>query len=237
MVRVIGSGLGRTGTTSLKEALEILGFNPCYHMQEVIKRPAYTAQWYAISQGAAPDWDAVFDGWQATVDHPACFSYKELMEHYPDAKFVHAVRDAERWWESTYETIHQTRTMFPMYFRWLFKTPREYIAMNEAMIWGEEGYYEGRFADRAFTIEKFHAHTNAVTAAIPADRLLVFSVKDGWEPLCEFLGVPVPDVPFPHVRERRQLIIAFTVVRVVTRAIPVLLALLILWGGWWLLFQ
>ncbi len=112
-MQVIGSGFGRTGTGSLKVALEQLGFGPCYHMDVVIKDPPRFEAWNKLTQGGSADWDAIFEGFESTVDFPACQYYKELMAAYPDAKVIHTVRDPQRWYESFYETIYYGKDMFP----------------------------------------------------------------------------------------------------------------------------
>lgn len=195
-LKVIGAGLGRTGTLSLKLALERLGFGKCYHMSEVMSGGHFD-KWAAAGQGT-PDWEAIFAGYGATTDYPACTWWRELADYYPDAKLVLSVRDADSWYESTRATIFSeaVETMItsgPAVVQQMFDAalPMSLIRANRD--------------DREAMTAHFHAHSAAVTAGIPADRLLVFDVKQGWEPLCAFLGVPVPDEPFPRVNERDEL--------------------------------
>ena len=112
-IKVIGAGFGRTGTTSLKAALEMLGFDSCYHMQEVVKNPSHGREWLAAWEGRPVDWDTLFEGYQATVDWPGATFYKELMAHYPEAKVLLSVREPERWYDSSLETIYALQSFIP----------------------------------------------------------------------------------------------------------------------------
>jgi hypothetical protein len=190
-LKVIGAGLGRTGTASLKVALEQLLGGRCYHMSECFGNPANPPLWLAAAQGRA-DWDAIFKGYVATVDYPACGFWRELAARYPQAKVLLTVRDPDNWFESTRETI-------------LSEGIREIAALTPDKAFFDETVfrdYVGHFGDRPFITDYFRRHNEAVTAAIFKDRLLVYEVGQGWEPLCEFLGLPVPDAPFPHVNTR-----------------------------------
>lgn len=205
-LKLIGAGFGRTGTTSIKAALEQLGFDKCYHMQEVIKNPAHVAFWNeaAINRtiGKAVDWDWVFDGYQATVDWPACNFTKELMAKYPDAKVLLTVRDPEKWYESCLNTIYGIYRKPTMKLTiQLIPRIRRFLAMNERMIW--QGNFGGRFEDRHHAITVFNQHNEEIKGYVPAEKLLVFDVKQGWEPLCKFLEVPIPDTPFPHLNDTK----------------------------------
>jgi len=202
MIQVIGSGFGRTGTKSLKTALEILGVGPCYHMEEVLKRPSHIKAWYNISRDQPADWATLFQGFKSAVDFPASIFYKELLAAYPEAKVIHTVRDPARWYDSTYETIYNASALFPLWLRKIIPTISYFSKMERRLIW--ERLFEGRFEDRQRTLEFFEAYTNEVKKSVPAEQLLIFSVKEGWEPLCTFLDLPVPDVPFPFVNDRVQ---------------------------------
>ena len=197
-LKVIGAGYGRTGTLSLKTALEELGFDPCYHMEDVVKRPSLTRTWHNIVKGAAPDWDAIFAGYQATVDWPGCNYYQELMAVYPDAKVILSVRDPERWYNSAYNTIYALTKIENVQ-----RVPvvGQHVAFINDLIWG--GVFNGRFEERDEAILIFNEHIESVKATVPPENLLVFSVKEGWEPLCAFLDVAVPERPFPHVNDRQ----------------------------------
>jgi len=214
-IRVIGAGLGRTGTLSLKAALERLGFGTCHHMIELFTHPEQIVYWEAAGRGEPVDWSALFDsppGYQAVVDYPGCRYYRELMEYYPDAKVVLTVRDPNTWYESALATIFQVgrppagagqeggpppQMPFPGDPQLLMRI----LQMIQRDIW--QGDFAGKFEDRDHTIEVFNRHNAAVKAQVPADRLLVYEVKEGWEPLCGFLGVPVPEgEPFPRLNDR-----------------------------------
>ena len=184
-LKVIGSGMGRTGTLTLKSALETLGFGPCHHMLEVLEHPDSVPLWIDAGRGR-PDWDAIYGGFSATVDFPGSKFWRELAAFYPDAKVLHSVRDPEKWFESTQETIFSPASP----------------ALNAQGVMAEffgvvAADFGDRIHDRDFMVDQFKRHTEAVVAAIPADRLLVYEVSQGWEPLCAFLGVPVPAAPFP----------------------------------------
>ena len=218
-MRVIGSGFGRTGTLSLKRALEELGAGPCYHMEEVMKTPAHVGIWHEVALGRPVDWHALFAGYRSSVDFPASVVYRDLMNAFPDAKVVHTVRDADQWYESTLDTIYQGRTLIPGWVRRLVPFAGNWSEMVEQQVW--VGLFDGRFEDRSYAIERYHAWTVEVIATVPADRLLVFEVADGWAPLCEFLGVLQPAGPFPRVNDRASMLRRFRLVRIATRVAPV----------------
>jgi hypothetical protein len=202
-LKVIGAGLGRTGTLSLKAALEGLGFARCYHMTEVFAHPGHARVWDAAARGEAVDWEALFEGYQATVDWPGCNFYREFLRLYPEAKVVLTVRDPGRWYDSARQTIYHARHAFPAWVTPLLPRLRHLMPMLDRLIW--EGVFGGRFGDRDQAIGVFERHNEEVMRTVPADRLLVYEVKDGWGPLCEFLGVPVPeDRPFPHLNDTEE---------------------------------
>jgi hypothetical protein len=149
------------------------------------------------------DWPALFGDYQATVDFPGCSFYKELMDTYPDAKVLLTVRDPERWYESTYETVYQLSLLMPRWLRWPQRFSEIHRLLSE-VYWG--GLFEERFEYRGRAIALFNAWNAEVQATVPADKLLIFDVKQGWEPLCAFLGVPVPTEPFPHENDRAEML-------------------------------
>ena len=224
-MKVIGSGFGRTGTLSLKAALEILGFAPCYHMEEVIKRPSHIKHWQKIGHNQPVLWENIFDDFQATVDFPASLFYRELLAHYPEAKVVHTVRDPERWYSSTAETIYRAASNFPAWVPKLIPPLGRFTDMQERLIW--QDLFNGRFADRDYAIEVFNQYTEDVRQHVPPEKLLIFQVKEGWEPLCAFLDVPVPDAPFPHVNDRETMLRRFKRMRNVLTWLPLGLAILL----------
>lgn len=183
VLQVIGAGFGRTGTESMKKALEILGFDPCYHMYEVAKSDARVADWCRIAAGETPDWDAVFDGYWATVDWPGACYWRELVAAYPDAKVILSTRSAEIWYASMEKTIRP---------RMIGPVPQP----NLSQIIVRDVVFGGK-TDRASMIAAFEAHEDAVRNTVPAERLLVYELGSGWAPLCAFLGVDAPAIPYP----------------------------------------
>ncbi|HEY0604970.1 MAG TPA: sulfotransferase [Herpetosiphonaceae bacterium] len=207
-LKVIGAGFGRTGTSSLKQSLEDLDFGPCYHMTEAFAHPEHAPVWEAAANGQPVEWEDVFRDYQAAVDWPAAAFYQQLMVRYPEAKVILTVRDPERWYESTQNTIYEIGKLTsspPM--SWLlavFNRQRQRIAAVTARLaWAE--LFSGRFEDRQHAIDVFNRYNADVERHVPADRLLVYDVKQGWEPLCAFLGVPVPEgKPFPHLNDTAE---------------------------------
>jgi hypothetical protein len=232
-VKVVGAGFGRTGTMSLKAALETLGFGPCYHMIEVFEHPEHAGFWQAAWRGEPVDWDGLLGGYEAAVDWPACTFYEELLQRYPDARVLLSVRDPERWYESTRDTIYQiskitagsrlSRAVFAfvgLFVSGVFEIGR----MGNEIIW--QGTFDGRFEDRSHAIEVFVRHNEEVKRRVPAEKLLVFEVKEGWGPLCEFLGVAEPDKPFPRLNDAAQMRRRIRAVQALSLVGPAVLALL-----------
>jgi Sulfotransferase domain len=186
---VIGAGLGRTGTTSLKFALEQLGFARCHHMSELIVHPEQSASWERAAAGEPVDWEEILKGYRATTDWPACHFYKTLAERYPGAKVILSVRDPRRWFESTQATIFN-----PEFLAATRTRPNGGFVRNVLL-----SVFDGRMHDRDHLIEVYERHNAEVRRTIAPERLLVYEVSQGWEPLCRFLGVPVPASPFPRV--------------------------------------
>lgn len=195
-IEIIGAGFGRTGTMSLKGALEQLGFGPCYHMVEVMERPGHDAAWHRTSRGGPVEW-SVFDGFGSVVDWPAVAYWGELVERYPSAKVILSLRNSESWYKSVSETIFKAGTIpLPPDAPQEQRTHREMITK---IVW--EDTFGGRFEDKRHAIDVFERHNENVRAAIAPSRLLEFDVKEGWEPLCRFLEVPVPEDPFPRLND------------------------------------
>ena len=196
-LRVIGAGFGRTGTSSLKEALEQLGFGPCHHMFELWEHPEQLPAWQAAARREMPDWTRVFAGYESQIDWPGARFWLELAEHFPDAKVILSVRDEDSWFESVQSTIvplARARALARSeHMRAVAEVAYEIIAQQT---------FGGRLTDREHIIAVFRRHNAEVQGAIPAERLLTYQVAEGWEPLCRFLGVPVPDTPFPHSNRR-----------------------------------
>ena len=204
-LRVIGAGFGRTGTMSLKVALEQLGLGPCHHALEVFDRPERAELWAAAARGEPVDWDEVLAGYRSTVDWPATAFYEQLVEAYPEAKVVLTVRDPDSWYESVAATIygiHRPIESSPL------PAPGE---MPPELDWAREvidrivfvDTFDERFEDRRHAVEVFQRHNRQVTERVSPDRLLVYEVTEGWGPLCEFLELEPPDAPFPHLNDRK----------------------------------
>ena len=196
-LKIIGAGLGRTGTMSLKFALEQIGFAPCYHMIEVFQRSGDSEKWEAIARGAAPDWSAMFAGIPATVDWPSCHYWRELAKANPDARIILTERDPEAWYKSISSTI------FPQLDTGPNTDPlREAQRRMAHLIVIEQTF--GNRLDRDHVIDVYLRHNEAVKREVPPERLLIYDTPQGWEPLCEFLGVPVPDAPFPKTNTTEE---------------------------------
>ena len=227
MLRVIGAGFGRTGTQSLQVALEQLLGGPCYHMKNVIARhPQHIETWRAAARGDAVDWERLFDGYVAAVDWPVARFYKKMLTTYPNAKFILSHRDPDRWYDSTARTLYRVRAVLRS-AGWRVLLPllgqrRTFADMVEDVVW--EGTFDGRFSDREHAIAVYEAHNTAVKGAVPAARLLVFEARQGWGPLCAFLGVPEPDSPFPHVNDSTTVIRALRVLSAIPWVLGVLAA-------------
>jgi len=201
-VKVIGAGFGRTGTDSLRAALELLLGGRCYHMKELVRRPEHVAEWrkLVLTQRArgAVNWRKIFDGYVATVDWPGANYYEEILAAYPDAKLLLSVRDPDAWFDSFQTLVKIMNAIGKLSFVPRLGFLKEF---HDVAVWHEFTDLQ----DRASCIEVFERHIAEVQARVPADQLLVFRVQDGWDPLCRFLEVDVPDVPFPHVNTRGEI--------------------------------
>lgn len=195
-LEVIGAGLGRTGTLSLKLALEHLGLGPCYHMSEMLANlRSHLPLWIEAAKGN-PRWDTIFAGYPSTTDYPGCMFWRDLVAHYPEARVILTTRDPDKWFDSVSATIYSEP------HRARFEGNPLMKEFFELTVFGDLG---DRLGDRARMIEYFEAWNQAVINAVPADRLLVYAPGDGWEPLCGFLGVPVPAEPYPRVNSREEM--------------------------------
>ena len=226
-LRVIGAGFGRTGTASLKRALETLGFGPCHHMEEVIKDSSQVPTWAAAARGEKIDWKTFMQGWGACVDFPSALYYRELMAAFPDAKVILSVRDAESWYASMSETIIPMFSRFPnsIVMPYLPVLGNPLRSLRDAPIKRE---LMDRFSEKEHVKKLFDDHIAEVKRVVPKERLLVFEAKQGWAPLCAFLDVPVPDGAFPRVNdtaEFKKRVIAATVISWVALLTPISIAL------------
>jgi hypothetical protein len=193
---------------SLKVALEELGFGPCYHMSELFEHPEHMPLWEAARRGEPVAWGEVFDGYRATMDWPSGAFYEELMERYPEAKVVLTVRDPHKWYESARSTIfgmQRVASSSPLFSLAAAFVPRiRSIRRAVLMVSGlaSDVMFDGKFEDTEYAIGAFERWNEEVQERVPAGRLLVYEVKEGWEPLCEFLGVEAPrHKPFPHLND------------------------------------
>jgi len=198
-LKVIGAGFGRTGTLSLKAALTTLGFKKTHHMEDVMTNPGQALLWHGVAFDESLEWDAIYDGYQAAVDFPSSAYYKELLDHYPDAKVVLTFRDFDSWYTSASGTIYAVGKTIPAWLKALVPSAGQVAAMVEQVIW--QGVFGGKFEDKAHTRDVFAEHIERVKAHVPAEQLLVYQVKEGWGPLCEFLGCEVPAEDFPHLND------------------------------------
>ena len=183
---VLGLGFGRTGTNSLKQALELLGFGPCYHMFEVLPDEQRVNNWIELVQGKTPDWEHTFRNYHASVDWPGAYFWKELAQYYSDARLILTIRDADQWYQSMASTI------LPL-LRASASDPQSLA--NQMFI---SRTFAGNIDDADHVKRVYQQHNASVQAAFGPDRLLVYEVGSGWEPLCDFLGVATPDIAYPH---------------------------------------
>lgn len=182
--------------------MELLGFGPCHHMSELFKHPESIQGWLRAAEGGPVDWEQLLAGYRSTLDWPSVSFWRDLIRAYPDAKVLLTVRDPNAWYDSTLKTIYRVGTADPATLPAALQArfaadpalqgQRE---LTDRLVW--DGAFDGRFADRAYALDVYAKHLAEVRATVPADRLLEFNTAQGWEPLCAFLGVEVPDVPYP----------------------------------------
>jgi Sulfotransferase domain len=190
-LKVIGTGFGRTGTDSMREALDILGFGPCHHMREVMQNEEQKTLWRGLAKGAAPDWDRLFAGYGACVDWPSAHYWPELIQAYPNARVLLTWRTADSWWTSFEQTIAAA-----------IENLDDPDALGRSLV--RDKVFAGDTRNRAHAIAVYEANVARVKATVPRDRLLIDRLGDGWEPLCAHLGVDVPDRPFPRSNSAQE---------------------------------
>jgi len=210
-IKIIGAGFPRTGTNTLRESLEILGFSKTYHMKQLLVHPENLHYWTTLKATGTTNWEALYDGYEATVDFPCYPWYKQHMKQYPDAKVILSTRPFEKWYTSFYSTIWQSQN----------PPESEKIAMGERIassprlqsvmqVMGfakqtiNEGHFQGKFLDKEFMEKVFNDHHEEVKNYVPANKLLVYDVCEGWEPLCNFLNVTVPAESLPHTNKKED---------------------------------
>lgn len=216
-LKIIGGGGPRTGTASLKTAFETLGFGECQHMENLFNRPELVDNWIEFFETGKTDFDTLFDGFQSTTDFPGYLMYKELLAQYPDAKVVLNLRDPEEWYESFSKTV----------FRFVPQTPEQKAKLQPKIEASErfrniaktlglvevyllKRHYKDEFLNKQQTLAIYRRFNEEIRANVPKEQLLEYRVSDGWEPLCEFLEVPVPDTDFPVRNKRKQFIAQLT---------------------------
>ncbi|QMU28150.1 sulfotransferase family protein [Adhaeribacter radiodurans] len=210
-IKIIGAGLPRTGTNTLKESLERLGYNKTYHMKELLVHPENLHHWLTLKETGMTKWEELYNGYEATVDFPGYPWYKEHMKQYPDAKVILTIRPFEKWYTSIYSTIWQagpqnisqkiammSKLLFNPHLRSVIKC----VKFAKGTIFGV--HLQGQFEDKVFAEKIFDKHIADVKAYVPADKLLVYDVSEGWAPLCKFLGVPEPNESFPHLNKKEN---------------------------------
>ncbi len=210
-IKIIGAGFPRTGTNTLKQSLEQLGLKHVYHMKELLVNPEKLHYWKTLDETGDTDWDGLYEGYDGTVDFPGYPWYKEHMKRYPDAKVILTVRDFEGWYKSVDSTV----------FRAGPQTPGEKIKMMGKLLtsarirnvvkcikWFKKTFFaerlQGKFEDKEFALKFWNDHLADVKASVPADKLLVYDVRDGWGPLCAFLNEPEPAEPLPHLNKKEN---------------------------------
>jgi hypothetical protein len=197
-LRVVGAGLGRTGTNSLKLAVEQLLGGRCYHMSELVQRPGDTETWHAALRGEAVDWDSLLEDFVATVDWPACGFWRELHTANPDSIVLLSVRESPAaWWDSMERTIVSTLS------RPVSSGDRDWVK-RRAMTLDLMNAFSPHWNRRDAAIAAYEAHNEEVRRTVAAGHLVEWRPGDGWGPLCEMLKVPVPDEPFPHVNRAAE---------------------------------
>ncbi|MCW5211363.1 hypothetical protein VU04_00440 [Desulfobulbus sp. TB] len=208
MFKVIDVGLGRTGTMSLKFALEELGFDKCYHFSDMHRHPEHIDLWRAVSRGESVDFESMLQGYRALVYWSPTYDYQSLLQQHPDVKVILTVREPEKWYKSTYDTIYTYNRLtlsrklllsFFSLFQPKLKNLHAMWQLQEEILW--EKTFDGRFHDKEHAIAVFTKHIEEVKKNVPLDRLLVYKIQDGWEPLCQFLQVARPETSFPRVND------------------------------------
>jgi len=210
-IKIIGAGFPRTGTNTLRESLEMLGFNKTYHMKQLLVHPENLHYWTTLRETHTTDWDGLYDGYEATVDFPCYPWYKEHMKRYPDAKVILSLRPFEDWYTSFSSTIWKAQNPPPeqqaaMAER-VASDPRlqkVMKVMDFAKVAIIHDHFQDRFADKEYMENVFNDHNEEVKNYVPADKLLVYDVREGWEPLCKFLDVEVPGEPLPHTNKKED---------------------------------
>ena len=210
-IQIIGAGFPRTGTTTLKQALQVLGFNDTYHFKDLIAHPKKLLHWKELEASGTTDFNTLFHGYKATVDFPGYPYYKILMKQYPDAKVILSVRDVDKWYESTAKTIRKSGPqtvlaklvlLSKMIFNSSLRDTFLCIKFMKKTYLSKQ--FNGQFDNEKHAKSVFQNHIEDVKAYVPKHKLLVFNAAEGWQPLCEFLNVPIPTEDFPHLNKKEH---------------------------------
>ncbi|GAA4844608.1 sulfotransferase family protein [Algivirga pacifica] len=208
-LEIIGSGLARTGTMSLKNALEELTQAPCYHMIELLKDPSRLSILQQGHKQGNTDWESFFSGFKSVVDYPGCLYVEDMLKLNPDLKVIHTSRDPEQWYESVLNTVYRgVPNGFSDILRMIknsilykdFRKVSPVFMFNDKIIW--KGQFESKFQDKDFAIKVFLEHEEYIKRIVPKEQLLIYNINDGWGPLCDFLNTNVPDNSFPKSNQR-----------------------------------
>jgi len=210
-IKVIGAGFPRTGTNTLKRSLEILGISKAYHFKDLLLNPENLHYWQTLAETGSTKWDEIYDGYEASVDFPCYPWYKEHMERYPEAKVILTVRPFDKWYTSVKSTIwtagpqtvpEKIAMMSKLLFSPRLRKVIKCIKFVKAFLWNKQ--FEGRFLEPEFVETVWNKHIEEVKAYVPKEKLLVYDVRDGWGPLCKFLGTPEPAEPLPHLNKKEN---------------------------------
>jgi len=205
-MKVIGVGFGRSGTMSLKQALGELGAGPCFHMIDLIQDPSKVGPWHAAVFEGEMDWDAMFDGFESTIDWPGCTLWRDLIDAFPEAKVLLNYRDFDAFYRSLETTVYALRkaakegTLEPDASR-PQPVPELWEIIDE-LIFARD--LQGSIEDRERVREICEQRLEEIQSTVPADRLTVWKLGDGWGPLCEMLDVHEPEHEFPHLHEAAE---------------------------------
>lgn len=210
-IKIIGAGFPRTGTNTLRESLEMLGYKKAYHMKQLLVHPENLHYWTTLKNTGTTNWEKLYNGYEATVDFPCYPWYKEHMKQYPDAKIILSIRPFDKWHESVYSTIWQSanpsESQKSEMAKKLHNNPKLQSVMKcvgfvKEMIM--DNHFQGKFLDKVFAEKIFNKHIDDVKAYVPTEKLLVYEVTEGWAPLCKFLNVSEPDEPLPHTNKKED---------------------------------
>lgn len=210
-IQVIGAGFPRTGTTTLKRVLETLGYDKCYHMKEFLVNPDHLKYWKEVDEKESTNWEELFRGYKACVDVPGYPYYQILMKQYPGAKVILTIRPFDQWYSSASETVlkagpqtilEKLSMLLKLPFNPRLRKVIKAIQFFERIFWDEQ--FNNKFTDKEYAKEIYESHIEQVKNTVPEQSLLVYDVRQGWEPLCGFLNKSIPDEEFPHLNKKEN---------------------------------